>query len=115
MFSTIFGKYLQDNKITAYKVAKETGISQGLISDYKNGTKKPSTENLVKIADYLDCSTDFLLGRTSAPLNEPEEEHRLIQAYRKLTEDGKKAILTTAELYATSPQYQKYTNIPKEA
>ncbi len=115
MFDRIFIDFIQSKGITAYKVAKETGISQGQMNEYKNGKRTPTAENLVKIADYLDCSIDFLLGRTKAPLSEPEDEHRLIQAYRKLTEDGKKAILTTAELYATSPQYQKYTDIPKEA
>ncbi len=115
MFKDVFVQYLQEKGITAYKVAKDTGIPQGQMNKWKNGKGTPTAENLVKIADYLDCSTDFLLGRASVPLNEPEDEHRLVQAYRKLTEDGKKAILTTAELYATSPQYQKYTDIPKEA
>lgn len=115
MFNDIFVKCLQEKNISAYKLSKETGISQGLISDYKNGVKKPTAENLVKIADCLDCSTDFLLERTSSPLNEPEDEHRLIKAYRQLTDEGKKAILTTAELYASSPQYQKYTDLRDEA
>ena len=115
MFNIIFVECLQRKDISAYKLSKETGISQGLISDYKNGVKKPTAENLVKLADYLDCSIDYLLGRTSSPLNEPEDEHRLIKAYRQLTDEGKKAILTTAELYASSAEYQKYTDIPKEA
>lgn len=115
MFSDIFVQILQDKGITAYKVAKETGISQGQMNEYKNGKITPTTENLIKIANYLDCSIDFLLERTSSPLNEPEDEHRLIKAYRQLTDEGKKAILTTAELYASSPEYQKYTDIPKEA
>ncbi len=115
MFEKIFIDYIQLKGITAYKVAKETGISQGLMNEYKNGKRTPTAENLVKIANYLDCSIDFLLGRISTPLSEPDDEHRLIQAYRKLTDDGKKTILTTAELYATSPQYQKYTDIPKDA
>ena len=58
---------LQIKKITAYKVAKDTGISQGLCNEYKNGIKTPTIENLIKIADYLDCSVDYLLGRTDTP------------------------------------------------
>lgn len=115
MFKDFFVQILQENKTTAYNLSKNTGISQGLISDYKKGTKTPTAENLIKIADYLNCSIDFLLGRTRNVLDEPEDEHRLIKAYRQLTKEGQKAILTTAELYATSPQYQKYTDLPKEA
>lgn len=115
MFNEIFVQFLQSKGITAYKVAKETGISQGRMNEYKNGKMIPTAENLIKIADYLDCSIDFLLGRSNSPLNEPEDEHRLIKAYRQLTDEGQKAILTAAELYASSPQYQKYTDISKEA
>lgn len=115
MFVDIFMQIVQDKGITAYKVAKETGISQGLMNEYKNGKRVPTTENLIKIANYLDCSIDFLLERTYSPLNEPEDEHRLIKAYRQLTDEGKKAVLMFAEVSAQNPQYQKYTDIPKEA
>lgn len=115
MFNMIFVKYLQEHNISAYRLAKDTGISQGLISDYKNGNRKPTTENLIKIADYLDCSIDFLLGRTKEELNEPEDEHRLIKAYRNLTDEGKRAVLHQAENFSKDPFYQKYTDIPKEA
>jgi len=54
-------------EITAYKIAKATGISQGLMNEYKNGRKLPTVQNLIKIADYLDCSVDYLLGRTDNP------------------------------------------------
>lgn len=115
MFNGVFVQYLQDKGITAYKVAKETGISQGLMNEYKNGKRTPTTDNLIKIADYLDCSIDFLLGRSKTELDEPEDEHRLIKAYRKLTDEGQRAVLNFAEMSANSPQYQKYTDIPKKA
>lgn len=67
MFTARFVEYLQFKNITAYKVAKETGISQGLMNEYKNGIKLPTVQNLAKIADYLDCSVDYLLGRTDNP------------------------------------------------
>ena len=56
---------MQRRDISAYKLAKETGISESLFSKWK---KKPTSEiasaNLIRIADYLDCSVDYLLGRT---------------------------------------------------
>lgn len=67
MFTARFIQTIQTKQITAYKVAKETGISQGLMSEYKNGVKLPTVQNLVKIADYLGCSVDYLLGRTDNP------------------------------------------------
>ena len=111
MFKDIFVQLLQTRNITAYKVAKETGIAQGLMNQYKNGKKTPTTENLIKIADYLKCSIDTLLGRKG----ENEEEIKLILDYRALSEEGKKALLNYAEMAAESPQYKKYTDLPEEA
>ena len=31
------------------------------------GISKPNIENLIKLADYLHCSTDYLLNRTNIP------------------------------------------------
>lgn len=67
MFKENFIQILQEKHTTPYAVAKNTGISQGLMSEYKNGIKMPTIANLIKIADYLDCSVDYLLGRTDNP------------------------------------------------
>ena len=54
--------------ISAYRLAKETHISESLFSKWKkNPTSDISSSNLVRIADYLDCSVDYLLGRTENP------------------------------------------------
>lgn len=67
MFTEKFVEMLQSKQIKPYHVSKATGISAGLMSEYKNGIKLPTIENLAKIADYLDCSVDYLLGRTDNP------------------------------------------------
>lgn len=64
MFTEQYRYILQLHNITPYRVAKETGISQGLMAEYARGNKIPTAQNLVKIADYLDVSVDYLLGRT---------------------------------------------------
>ncbi len=67
MFTDRFRYILQCKNLTAYRIAKETGISQGLMAEYNRGEKIPTVNNLIKIADYLDCSVDYLLGRTDNP------------------------------------------------
>ncbi len=47
-------------------VGKELGISSGVITKWKNGSV-PNGDTLAKIADYLNCSVDYLLGRTNNP------------------------------------------------
>jgi transcriptional regulator with XRE-family HTH domain len=67
MFTEIFSEMLQKKQLKPYHIAKDIGISQGLMSDYKNGVKLPTINNLIKIADYFDVSVDYLLGRTDKP------------------------------------------------
>ena len=56
---------IASREISAYRLAKETGISESLFSKWKKNPKSDiSSSNLVRIADYLGCSVDYLLGRT---------------------------------------------------
>ena len=66
--SEIILKILKERDISAYKIAKGTQISESLFSKWKkNPTSEISSNKLVLIADYLDCSVDYLLGRTENP------------------------------------------------
>lgn len=49
-------------------VGKEIGVSSSTISQWKNGSI-PNGETLMKIADYLNVSVDYLLGRTDSSNN----------------------------------------------
>lgn len=71
-------------------VAKSLGLSSATATKWKNGSI-PNGEVLSKIADYLDCSVDYLLGRTSSPLT--EREQLLLDILRELDEDKQRALL----------------------
>ncbi len=59
---------LEQRSVSAYRLAKETGLSESLFSKWKSKpTSDISAANLSKIADYLGCSVDYLLGRTDKP------------------------------------------------
>ena len=49
--------------ITQVDLAKQIDVKQETISAYESGKAFPSAETLIKIADYLNTSTDYLLGR----------------------------------------------------
>lgn len=65
-----FGQKLQklrnDRELTQKQLSKILGIKRALLSNYERGATLPSVRNLVKIADYFNVSTDFLLGRSMA-------------------------------------------------
>lgn len=48
-------------------LAREIGISSGALTKWKTERTLPNGETLLKIANRLDCSVDYLLGRTDNP------------------------------------------------
>lgn len=64
MFSAILKAILDNRDITPYQISKDLGIGSGVMHRYVTGENMPEAKNLVKIADYLNVSTDFLLGRS---------------------------------------------------
>ena len=53
--------------ITISSLLSECSIRKSLIYDMEKRDWTPSAEILEKVADYLDCSVDYLLGRTDNP------------------------------------------------
>ena len=55
-----FSKLLQENKVTPYRIHKETGISTATLSDWKNGKSEPKRDKIQKICDFFNVSiSDF--------------------------------------------------------
>ena len=57
----IFEQLLQKYDLTAYKVAKEAGVTQTALSNWKTGKSTPTTKTLQKIADFFGVSIDYLM------------------------------------------------------
>ena len=57
----------KQNKITIKELLSECNLSINTLSSMQSGGFYPRIEAIVKIADYLDCSVDYLLGRTDKP------------------------------------------------
>ena len=109
MFTEIFVKILQSRQITAYQIAKETGISQGLMGEYKKGIKIPTTQNLIKIADYLNVSIDLLLGREisqnsvlTAVDKSDRNKQRLLRNYDTMNESAQEHIANYSDFMVSN-------------
>lgn len=55
----------KNKKVPIKNMLKDIGLGFNTMSNMKTST--PKADNLAKIADYLDCSVDYLLGRTDKP------------------------------------------------
>ena len=55
---------------TQVEVAEKLGISQPAYASWERGVKKPTQENLVKIAQVLNVSVDYLVGNSEERIDE---------------------------------------------
>ena len=54
----------EQKKLLSKEFAKIMNVEPATISNWENGNRFPKDDVLIKIADYFDCSIDYLLGRT---------------------------------------------------
>lgn len=52
---------LDNSGMSDSAICKELSIGNGIIGKWRKGLQKPSTEAIVKIAQYFHVSTDYLL------------------------------------------------------
>lgn len=60
----ILKKLCKSKNITITELLTKCAIRKSLIYDMEKRDKTPSAEVLEQIADFLECSVDYLLGRT---------------------------------------------------
>ena len=68
-YTDVLKELRKDKKITQKDMARRFGISQVAYSYYESGVRTIKIEMLMILADELETSTDYILGRTS--INKP--------------------------------------------
>lgn len=80
-------KYLRNKKgLSQQNMADFLGISRQGYGKYEDGKSEPDSKSIVKLADYFDVTTDWLLGRD---IEDKEDEKRsyMIDKILKILEE----------------------------
>lgn len=89
-------RYLLDcQEIKLKALAPKLGISPSTLGNYALGLREPDFEILVRIADYFNVSTDYLLGREDLPQKQPTEKE-FIQLLRQMSPEQQELLLEQA-------------------
>lgn len=56
-----FERLISERGITSYKVAKDTGLTPTVFSDWKAGRSKPKVDKLLVIAKYFGVPLEYFL------------------------------------------------------
>ena len=90
----------EELNLSQLDIAKGIETSQRNISRWENGTNEPTSSFVVKLSDYFQCTTDYLLGRENEygiietkNNSLSENENQLVNLFRKLNERDQNKVL----------------------
>lgn len=105
-----FGKRLEDlleeRNMKQNKLAEELNMASSTINGYIKDNRQPDYKTLIRLAEYFQVSTDYLLGLTESrqmidqPLTMKERE--MMGMYRDLNTDKQDLLHEQAEFYQKS-------------
>ena len=87
--------------LTQPQLAKLVGVSNGTISFWENGLNRPRSDYVIKIAEALNTSSEYLLdneNESDISYIQPEDELLLLRAYRQMSEGKKRALFQMLDL-----------------
>ena len=99
-------KELRRNKNLSQKDFAETfHVSQNTVSQWENGTRKPSYDTTEQIANFFDVTMDYLVGRNSADLSKLDNlEFALYGKVKEFDDETKTKLLEYVEFLESKTQ-----------
>ena len=99
--------------LRASELTKELNMSNSLFTQWKKGLQKPSVDAIIKIANYFNVSTDYLLGINTKEKPLQADHKQLISYYDQCDEIDKVRILAYAEAVAENNKREVYKDVDK--
>jgi transcriptional regulator with XRE-family HTH domain len=88
------------------QLATNAGLPASSVSHFESGARKPSFDNLKRLASALDVTTDYLLGRSDTP-DASATAGRLHRDMHKLSADDLKLTEQFVEMLLRRDQDKK--------
>lgn len=112
-FSQIFKELYKEKVDNVKQLSKILDISDSLLYKYENGICQPTIDNLVIIANYLDCSINYLVGLDDSPkkttYNKSYNPSLFIKRYQQLLDDADKSNYSISKkLQITESSYNSW-------
>jgi transcriptional regulator with XRE-family HTH domain len=102
--SKIFAERLRTardmRKLSQGDLAEKTGFQPSAISHFETEGRSPSFDNLKRLADALNVTTDYLLGRTDHPALSGPALDKMARHAEHFTDEDLRALENMAEALA---------------
>ena len=76
-------------------LGKIIGVAQNTLSQWENGLREPDFDSVIKISEYFNVSTDYLLRKEE---DMPDELIVLNRIVRKLSKSNRKKLVEIAKM-----------------
>lgn len=95
---------IEERGITQKQVAVDLSMAASTMGGYVQGNSEPDFDTLVRLADYFEVSTDYLLGHPSAGKSVSEDE--LLRVFRAMTPEQKHVFIEQGKVFIRANQSQ---------
>ena len=83
---------MEKTQTTKYRLAKILGTSESTIANWLNEAATPKMESIIRMAEYFNVSTDYLLFGTNKP-SYVEKKQEAVSLVKELTPEEVKKLL----------------------
>ena len=94
MFFDIFNELCKAKPISCKRAAEDMGLSNSITTKWKKTGATPSGETLEKVANYFGVTTDYLLGKEPAHVEQSSSITDLFTGKQGTSENKKSPVLT---------------------
>lgn len=124
LFNEILKGLREERGLTQKNIADACKVSPTCICQLETGSRSPTGSTLLSLADFFNCSIDYLLGReddfgnitiqTEKPAPLPQDEQKLLDTYRKLDTVNKMRVSAYAEIRLEEQENRTPSTIRKK-
>lgn len=116
-FYETLSSLMKKRNVTAKQLSEKLKIGKNQFKYWKDNGNIPNGETLISLADYFDCSVDYLLGREETKKaavlsveSSDTKKEQLIKNYELLNDEGQEDLLDYSEMLASNPRKIKESN-----
>ena len=85
--------------LTQRELAEKIGVKNYIVANWEQNRTEPSVQDLQDLADFFECSVDYLIGRENdfgqivLMREQPSEYTKVCGLYGELSEEKKKVVM----------------------
>lgn len=113
-FGDILRELLEQHNMSQKEFAQILNITPAALGNYIHNTREPDYKILLRIAEYFDVSTDYLLNHhTTTSLSHDEE--MLLHVFRSLTPEQKEFYLEQGKIFIKQNNKKTLSSFPPDS